>query len=200
LITVSFQIENHSELKRTMSTLRAYMASLGLSTELDQFLDLWDDAVRRSDFSDVAAAYPTLITSVLVKCRDTDQTDSRSWPTTLEGHLELIESIFLPPPNDIEVAAEEIDFEDACVGLGSILETMEHFRDPDSYFEVKHANSWDFDHFDAETLGARDPTLLWDFVFELDVFLTACLETRCLLPRQIENAFRRLSVSNFGLL
>lgn len=162
------------------------MASLGLSTELDQFLGMWDDAVGRSDFSDVAAAYPTLITSILDKCSDTDQTDLRSWPTTLEGHLERIESVYLPPHNDTEAAGGEIDIMDACVGLGSMLEMMEHFRDPESYFEVKRVTSWNSEHFDDETLNARDPILLWDFVFELDAFLTACLETKCLLQRPIE--------------
>lgn len=182
MISVGDEIECSPQLRRTLSRVQAGLASLGLTADFERFLVLWDAAIARSDFTHVAAAYPELITAIILKCRAGDKTEPIGRPTTFEGHYELIRFVFAPS-DKITVEEGDVDFDDGRVGLGSILESMEQFGDPSSYIEGKTYPAWAWESADSETLNTDVPIPLWDFVFDLDVFLTNCLHVKHLVAR-----------------
>ncbi|MBY3369040.1 hypothetical protein [Rhizobium laguerreae] len=167
-----------ASLTRPLLRVRHYLTSIGKEAELDALLELWDASVAKSDFTEMAANFPSFLITLLDLTGETPKAFQIEDDDDVRYALELLRRAIAGTDHQSLCATDSAFLEDTSGDLGGLLEELLCFNEPDAYVIERNWPGWRSETVDFDELTGNDPILLSDFVSGVDGFVSNLITAR----------------------
>ncbi|WP_283196526.1 hypothetical protein [Rhizobium sp. BT04] len=121
MISVSDQMHFDASLTRPLLRVRHYLTSIGKEAELDALLELWDASVAKSDFTEMAATFPSFLITLLDLTGEAPKAFQIEDDDEVRYALELLRRAIAGTDHQSLCATDSAFLEDTSMDLGGFL-------------------------------------------------------------------------------